>query len=592
MPRTYIIADEVLCKFCLAQAIQAIELSSKHPQLIQLGYEFLVEEINYLLGRFGLDTMSYIESERIGRGSNPNIDNQTKRLIAEELVPAYQLALQESNYIDWNYLREQVFSFMQAGIEYEKYDILVVDEAQDLSALQIKILLNLTSSDTNSITLIRDTTQRIYKNNYIWDDINLTFGIGSKLDLQKNYRNTHEIAMVAASLMQSTLIEEHDIDILNPDLTETSGSASLYIDIWRNSIITHGHPRGLIGALLLADSIKLLIENPQNQLEWLDSLIEKCSNYSQLEKIWNQDNLFLSWKNKWQSVCNHNFTFAWNDICQETIEYLVIVKREYNTGDLDKILTRIGCFERQTKGAGNITVVASILFLCRFSDFQNGSSNFGNVITPIVNKIGIDTDTIAYFAGAMLGVKYGLQSIPELFKQKIQDYNYLLKVADYCYGLYSKNKNLESIFIYPEKKNINLSKISTLLQNPDANSTYIDIPIFGNAKILQDDDITPTWQEKHLHFVKLELEFGQTIYCKVERDLSHVSRKVEEIHTKGQSLINSLPALDEFKNHVENSNFNSEVVLDILRELKFKRKDKAIYNAFTTWLWASLPNKN
>jgi|688.fasta_scaffold74094_2 superfamily I DNA/RNA helicase len=225
----YIVADESVCKKRLEQAIAAIELSSKHPELIKLGYDFLVEEINYLLGRFGSDTMRYIESERIGRGSNPNIDNQTKRLIAEELVPAYQLALQELKYTDWNYLREQVFSFMQAGAEYEKYDILVVDEAQDLSALQIKILLKLTSSDTNSITFIRDTTQRIYKNNYIWDDINLTFGIGSKLDLQKNYRNTREIAMVAASLMQSTLIEEHDIDILNPDLTETSGLKPIWL---------------------------------------------------------------------------------------------------------------------------------------------------------------------------------------------------------------------------------------------------------------------------------------------------------------------------------------------------------------------------
>lgn len=210
-----------------------------------------MEEINYLLGRFGLDTMSYIESERIGRGSNPNIDDRTKRLIAEELVPAYQLALQQFNSIDWNYLREQVFSFMQAGAEYEKYDILVVDEAQDLSALQIKILLELTSSDSNSITFIRDTTQRIYKNNYIWDDINLTFGIGSKLDLQKNYRNTREIAMVAASLMQSTLLEEYDIDILNPDLTETSGLKPVWLrgryiyqqqyllDILRKIDITH-----------------------------------------------------------------------------------------------------------------------------------------------------------------------------------------------------------------------------------------------------------------------------------------------------------------------------------------------------------------
>ena len=380
--------------------------------------------------------------------------------------------------------------------------------------------------------------------------------------------------------------------ILPIALVNIESSTRLYIDIWRNSIITHGHPRGLMGALLLADSIKLLIENPQSKVEWVDGLIEKCSNYSQLEKIWSQDNLFSSWKNKWQNVCNQDFTFAWNDICKETIEYLELVKREHNTGDLDKILTRIGCFERQTKGAGNITVVASILFLCRFNDFQNGSNNFENVIIPIVNKIGIDTDTIAYFAGAMLGVKYGLQSIPELFKQKIQDYDYLLKVADYCYDLYTKNKNLKSIFSYPESKNLNLPKISALLQNPDVSNKSIDIPIFGNAKILRDDDITLTWQGKHLHFVKLELEFGQTIYCKVERDFSHTSKKVEELHTKSQSIINSLSALDEFKNIVESSNFNSEVILDILRELKFERKDKAIYNAFMTWLWASLPNKN
>ncbi|MFN9956299.1 MAG: hypothetical protein ACK55I_24640, partial [bacterium] len=103
-------------------------------------------------------------------------------------------------------------------------------------------------------------------------------------------------------------------------LVNIESSTRLYIDIWRNSIITHGHPRGLMGALLLADSIKLLIENPQNQVEWLDRLIEKCSNYSDLENTWSQDNLFSNWKNKWQSVCNQNFIFAWNNICKETIE--------------------------------------------------------------------------------------------------------------------------------------------------------------------------------------------------------------------------------------------------------------------------------
>ena len=379
--------------------------------------------------------------------------------------------------------------------------------------------------------------------------------------------------------------------ILPIALVNVENLTRLYIDIWRNSIITHGHLRGLIGALLLADSIKLLIKNPQSKVEWLDNLIEKCSKYSQLEKTWSQDNLFTSWKNKWQSERNQSFTFAWNGICKETREHLELVKREHTVGDLDKILTRMGCFEKQTKGAGNITVVASILFLCRFNDSQNRNNNFENVITPIVNKIGIDTDTIAYFAGAMLGVQYGLQSIPESFKQKIQDYDYLLKVADYCYDIYTKNKNLKSIFTYPESKNLNLPKISALLQNPDASNTYINIPIFGNARILEDHNITPTWQGRHIYFVKLEFAFGQTIYCKVERDFSHPSKKVEELHTKSQSIINSLSALDEFKNIIKSNNFDAEVILDILRELKFKRKDKAIYNAFTTWLWASLPDE-
>jgi len=225
----YNIADEHTCKSCLNEAIKQAGLGSRHPEIIRFGYDFLIEEVNYLLGRFGLDLVKYIESERIGRGSCPEIYSSTKRAIAEELVPAYQLLLQELYYMDWNQLREQTLLYMRAGVEYDKYDILVVDEAQDLSALQIQILLELISPDTNAITFIRDTTQRIYKNNYIWNDINLTFNINSKLDLNKNYRNTKEIASVAADLMKSASPDENDINILEPDLAETSGLKPTWI---------------------------------------------------------------------------------------------------------------------------------------------------------------------------------------------------------------------------------------------------------------------------------------------------------------------------------------------------------------------------
>jgi superfamily I DNA/RNA helicase len=218
-----VIADESTCKTYLNKAIEASSSIVINRILTSLRSDFLIEEVNYLLGRFGLDTVKYIESKREGRGTEPAIDNETKIAIAQELVPNYQLLLRSANYIDFNQLRERVLDFMRAGIEYDKYDILIVDEAQDLSALQVQILLELVSPKTKSITFIRDTTQRIYKNNYIWNDINLNFGINSILDLEKNYRNTREIAMIAASLMETASLNEDDINVIDPVLIKNYG---------------------------------------------------------------------------------------------------------------------------------------------------------------------------------------------------------------------------------------------------------------------------------------------------------------------------------------------------------------------------------
>ena len=218
------IADEADCKSCLKLAVQAIDLSSRSPELVNLGLDFLMSEVRYLLGRFGLDTKSYINSDRIGRGDNPYIDFHTKEAIALDLVPNYTYILATKNYIDWQLVRNRTLSNIKnASIAFNKYDVLVLDEAQDLSAVQIKLALELVSTRTNSVTFIRDSTQRIYENDYVWNDVNLSFGINSKIHLEKNYRNTLEIALVAANLMESLLIKESEISILDPKLTKTTG---------------------------------------------------------------------------------------------------------------------------------------------------------------------------------------------------------------------------------------------------------------------------------------------------------------------------------------------------------------------------------
>lgn len=212
------IASESDCKHSLEEAIRSVGLGTRQPQLINLGNDFLIEEVHYLLGRFGLDTARYIDSDRIGRGTNPIITDSMKRAIAEEIVPNYQLNLESRHIINWNLLHDRVLTFLRAGILIDRFDIMVVDEAQDLCALQIQIMLELISPQTNAITFIKDGTQRIYKANYVWDDVAINFDNRTQLGLEKNYRNTRQIALVAASLMTAEN-EDIDISILDPDMT-------------------------------------------------------------------------------------------------------------------------------------------------------------------------------------------------------------------------------------------------------------------------------------------------------------------------------------------------------------------------------------
>ncbi|MEZ4712120.1 MAG: UvrD-helicase domain-containing protein [Caldilineaceae bacterium] len=114
-------------------------------------------------------------------------------------------------------MRNSTLEYIDAGVPINCYEIVVVDEAQDLCALQAQIAFRLVSPQTNAISFVGDSTQRIYKNNYLWQDIQINFA-QNRLELHKNFRNTKEIASVAESLMRFEE-DQSDIDILEPSLT-------------------------------------------------------------------------------------------------------------------------------------------------------------------------------------------------------------------------------------------------------------------------------------------------------------------------------------------------------------------------------------
>ncbi len=108
-----------------------IQLSSK----IVLSNDFILDEIDYLLGRFLPNELDkYISCKRINRGTTPRVDKNLRIRLLKEVVFPYVKWKDEVGKVDWNDLAVKVYE----NEPPKKYDIIIADEAQDFSANQIR----------------------------------------------------------------------------------------------------------------------------------------------------------------------------------------------------------------------------------------------------------------------------------------------------------------------------------------------------------------------------------------------------------------------------------------------------------------------
>jgi len=95
-----------------------------------------------------------------------------------------------------------------------KNRLIVIDEAQDLTKAQMLVLSKIVSKDTNSLSIIADAAQRIYKNGFTWSEIGISVRGGRTIELKRNYRNTVKIMKVALSLLDH---EEDKVEFTKVD---------------------------------------------------------------------------------------------------------------------------------------------------------------------------------------------------------------------------------------------------------------------------------------------------------------------------------------------------------------------------------------
>jgi superfamily I DNA/RNA helicase len=184
--------------------------------------EFLIEEVDYVLGRFEpADLDNYIPVRRDGRGRSPRIGADLRRRLLDEVIAPYQAVKAGKGVMDWNDIAVAAGQAADAA----PWDVVIVDEAQDFSANQVRAVLSHLAPD-HSVTFVMDAAQRIYPRFFTWKEAGVE--LAKVHPLKRNYRNTRQIAAFARALLENLPLDD-DGTLPDFDACEKQGAKPIVV---------------------------------------------------------------------------------------------------------------------------------------------------------------------------------------------------------------------------------------------------------------------------------------------------------------------------------------------------------------------------
>lgn len=271
-------------------------------------------------------------------------------------------------------------------------------------------------------------------------------------------------------------------------------------EIFANSIITHGHPRAILGAMLMGYAIETILRYDPKSFDYVSFLTILGKDIHQIFSIpFIEKPEYRSWENEWNKGKSKPFRILFEESINEVQNQLRDVYRCIKTNQTDfNTLDILGCFEKSTKGSGTATVIAGIYLTCKYSkDPIKG-------IEQAVNSIGADTDSIAAFCGGLLGALHGQSIIPSRWK-KVQDYDYLDRIATSLLEI-----SEERFSAFPHIANSNFK----ILNEINSDSFNVEEPIsfepFGNGIIKSIDRQNTLTRGQFNLILAVDFEIGQS----------------------------------------------------------------------------------
>jgi len=194
----------------------------------------LYEEFKGVLTGYSIDKEYLTKDDYLNLGVKQSVFLNSEREQVYDLFEKYLKFINENNYFDSN-----IVSFKL--LEYCKpvYDFIVIDEVQDLTNVQLYLILKSLKNPVNFI-LCGDSNQIVHPNFFSWSHIKTLFYKneikGNEIHiLHTNYRNSATVTDLANSLLKIKNARFGSIDkestyLINP-VSSGKGEVLLYDDV-------------------------------------------------------------------------------------------------------------------------------------------------------------------------------------------------------------------------------------------------------------------------------------------------------------------------------------------------------------------------
>lgn len=340
---------------------------------------------------------------------------------------------------------------------------------------------------------------------------------------------------------------------------KTPNTTKLMIDVVKDTLITHGHPRAFLGATCYAYALDYLLRK-ETVLEYGELVTAVIDGQNDWGANLNPD-VFGKWLSIAQQHREYDFFSEWENTRVRMVRQLELIRVSLKKGlilDDTKVLTDLECFGK-ANGAGDVAALAAIYLASRYAN----NPSLGIKVPAF--SFGADTDTIASITGGLVGMLSGTNWIPAEWKV-VQDYNCLIQMTELLLADNKKEATKEEVSEAKAQDNSwttsPIGKIRLIDSKSVPNGKYGIViikkwqTILGQTLYTKDFKPNDTRQQSNQPGVETQIPQQPTLY-----DLAEQSKLKAEHQAPSQSKI-KIPTQEPMQEMLAPQKAKRQFVLD------------------------------